>query len=95
MLTWTSHSKADCPQPPTCRYCHEEGHIIQDCPVAPQMICANCKGHGHHASTCDNKHKFDWKDLPNVLPGEAWPMMIVNDGVKDLDELREVSDEAR
>ena len=47
---------------------------MQHYPAAPQMICANCKG---HVRTCEIRHKFDSEDHPVVSPAEAWSTIIV------------------
>lgn len=44
--TWTE-------MPPWCRYCHQEGHVVSDCPQSRRrQICWNCSELGHKAAMC-------------------------------------------
>ncbi|KAG0185224.1 hypothetical protein DFQ28_009697, partial [Apophysomyces sp. BC1034] len=38
--------------PVHCRYCHEAGHAMPDCPKRPARQCWNCHREGHVAATC-------------------------------------------
>lgn len=48
-----------------CRYCHEEGHHIADCPERSSKLCYNCNQLGHTSKYC----KAEKKVIVTVLDG--------------------------
>merc|ERR1711972_1292728 len=41
---------AECPEPPKCGNCREEGHMTSECPE-PE-VCRRCKKEGHKVADC-------------------------------------------
>jgi hypothetical protein len=42
-------SRRGTPEPKTCRYCKDEGHIISKC---PKLFCTHCRTYGHKTYAC-------------------------------------------
>lgn len=48
-----------------CRYCHEEGHHIAECPERKNKLCFNCNQLGHTSKYCKGEKKV----IVTVLDG--------------------------
>jgi hypothetical protein len=64
--TWTD-------MPPWCRYCHQEGHIVSECPHSNRrQQCWNCSELGHKAAMCPRgnygKRLRKTAETPTITP---------------------------